>query len=130
MDRPHSIQMAAGTIMAVAKLDTPFVITPPYDVFLRGFEDMPLGLYHLHGASAEHLCRPHYAKGSFKAVKARLRLLAENGYVQIDELPTRRLRSPYHYLLDTKGITSLKAFGMDVQAAFRASKEMQASSLF
>lgn len=65
-----------------------------------------------------------------KAVKAKLRLLADHGYVQIDELPTKRLRSPYHYLLDTKCVDYLKAIGMDVQKAFRGSKEIHTSSLF
>lgn len=116
--------------MATTQLEVPFVITPAYDILLRGSEDIPIGLYHLHLASAEQLCRLHYSIGSLKAVKAKLRLLADNGYVQIDELPTKRLRSPYHYLLDTKGITYLKEIGMDVQEAFRGSKEIHTSSLF
>src|SRR6266567_9633025 len=112
-----------GSVVMAKRPKQPFNgITPAYDVLLRGSEDMPIGLYHLHIASAEQLCRLHYAKGSLKAVKAKLRLLADNGYVQIDELPTRRLRSPYHYLLDTKGITYLQAIGMDVREAFRGSK--------
>ena len=116
--------------MTVEQPDAPFAITPAYDVLLRGSDTMPIGLYHLHLASAEQLCRLHYSSGSIKAVKAKLRLLADNGYVQIDELPTKRLRSPYHYLLDTKGIAYLKEIGMDVQRAFRSSKEVHTSSLF
>lgn len=116
--------------MTVEHTDAPFVITPAYDVLLRGSETMPIGLYHLHLASAEQLTRLHYSKGSLKAVKAKLRLLADHGYVQIDELPTKRLRSPYHYLLDTKGVDYLKEIGMDVQKAFRSSKEVHTSSLF
>lgn len=116
--------------MTVEQTDTPFAITPAYDILLRGSEQMPVGLYQLHLASAEQLTRLHYAKGSLKAVKAKLRLLADHGYVQIDELPTKRLRSPYHYLLDTKGMDYLKEIGMDVQKAFRSSKEVHTSSLF
>src|SRR5712692_4635857 len=103
-----------GGISMATELDTPFAITPAYDILLRGSEEMPIGLYHLHMATAEQLCRLHYSMKSVKAVKAKLRLLADNGYVQIDELPTKRLRSPYHYLLDIKGVAYLKAIGMDV----------------
>src|ERR1700692_4390167 len=99
--------------------DTPFYITPPYDILLRGSETMPIGLHHLHLASADQLCRLHYSRGSLKAVKAKLRLLADKGYVQIDELPTKRLRSPLHYLLGAKGIAYLKSIGLDVQPSFR-----------
>lgn len=116
--------------MATWQPEESFFITPAYDILLRGSETMPIGLYHLHLATAEQLTRLHYAKGSLKAVKAKLRLLADNGYVQIDELPTKRLRSPYHYLLGTKGVDYLKEIGMDVQKAFRSSKEVHTSSLF
>lgn len=112
------------------ELDTPFAITPAYDILLRGSEEMPLGLYHLHLATAEQLCRLHYSMNSVKAVKAKLRKLVDHGFVQIDELPTKRLRSPYHYLLDTKGVAYLKAIGLDVHEAFRGSKETHTSSLF
>lgn len=110
--------------------DKLFPITESLDRLLRGSDAMPIGLCHLHLASAEQLCRLHYAKGSLKAVKAKLRLLADHGYVQIDELPTKRLRSPYHYLLDTKGIAYLKSLGMDVSSSFRSEKEIHTSFLF
>jgi hypothetical protein len=117
-------------MVSTAQDGAPFVITPAYDVLLRGSETLLIGLYHLHLASAEQLCRLHYSKGTLKAVKAKLRTLCEHGYVQIDELPTKRVRSPYHYLLDTKGVTYLKEIGMDVEKAFRGSKEVHTSSLF
>ena len=59
--------------MATEQIEAPFVITPAYDILLRGSQEMPIGLYHLHMATAEQLCRLHYAMGSLKAVKAKLR---------------------------------------------------------
>lgn len=105
-------------------------ITPPYDILLRGSEEMPIGLYHLHMASAEQLCRPHYSIGSLKDVKAKLRILEDNGYIQHDETPTRRLRSKYHYILTKKGMDYLREVGMDVEASFRDSKETGKHYLF
>lgn len=81
----------------------PFGITPVYDILLRGSKEMPVGLYHLHMATAEQLCRLHYSLGTIKSVKARLRILVMHGYIQQDERPTKRLRSKYHYLMGTKG---------------------------
>lgn len=79
-----------------------FRVTLIYDVLLRGSADMPIGLYHLHLARAEQLCRLHYSPGSMKAIKVRLRTLADYRYVQFDALPTKLSRSPYYYTLDTE----------------------------
>ena len=50
-----------------------FVITPPYDVLLRGTSAVPVGLYHLQIATADQLTRLHYSPNSVKAVKAKRR---------------------------------------------------------
>lgn len=107
-----------------------FVLTPPYDILLRGSDALPIGLYHLHQATAAQLCRLHYAQGSLKAVKKKLKILAEYGYVQSDKVPTRQYSSPYYYTLGQKGWDYLKSLGYDVNEAWRESKEVNKSWLF
>ncbi len=105
-------------------------ITPPYDVLLRGSQEMPIGLYHLHMATADQLCRLHYSPGSFKAVREKLRVLCEHKYVQFDAMPTKKTRSPYYYTLDKLGFEYLEAAGLDVYKSFRSAKEVDKASLF
>jgi hypothetical protein len=116
--------------MTTTQTDAPFVITPAYDVLLRGSEQMPIGLYHLHLASAEQLCRLHYSMGSVKAVRAKLRTLCDHKYVQFDATPTKQLRSPYYYTLDKLGFEYLQAAGLDVNKSFRSAKEVDKAYLF
>jgi hypothetical protein len=108
----------------------PFSITPALDILLRGSESMPIGLFHLHIATAEQLCRLHYSMGSIKAVKAKLRLLCDNGYVQYDAKPTKFTRSPYYYAMDKLGMEYLQKTGMDISDSYRASKEVDKHYLF
>jgi Replication-relaxation len=109
---------------------TTFRITPKYDILLRGSLDMPIGLFHLQTATAEQLRQLHYKPGCIKAVKARLKDLAEAGYVQHDIIPGREFRRPYCYTLGTKGARYLKSIGLDTNDAFRASKEVGKHGLF
>lgn len=113
---------------------TPFIgITPSFDVMLRGSQEMPIGLYHLHMATARQLCRLHYADGSFKAVREKLRILHEHKYVQLDAVPVKSVkatRSPYLYALDKLGFEYLEAAGMDVYKPFRSSKEIDKAYIF
>jgi len=108
----------------------PFVVTPVYDLLLKGTADMPIGLYHLHMATAEQLCRLHYSMGSLTTIKARLKTLADNGYIQHDIIPTKQKEAPYYYALDKKGIRYLREAGLDTNEAFRASKEVNKHALF
>src|SRR6266487_258553 len=110
--------------------EKPFVITPVYDILLRGSLYMPMGLFHLQIVTAEQLCRLHYKPGCIKAVKARLKNLAEAGYVQHDVIPSREFRRPYYYTLGTKGVRYLRQTGLDIDDTFRASKEVNKHSLF
>lgn len=107
-----------------------FRITPIYDVLLRGSEQTPVGLYHLHLATAEQLCRLHYSPGSIKAIKARLKVLTDNGFIQADTIPTKYYRAPYYYTLGQKGIRYLEEAGYDTHEAWRASKEVDKHALF
>ena len=106
-----------------------FAITPVHDLLLRGSQDMPVGLYHLHQATAEQLTRLHYKPGMHKTVLKRLKALVDNGYVQADCIPTRFFKSPFYYSLDTKGLRYLSSVGIDVPASDRASKEIVESYL-
>lgn len=105
-------------------------ITPVYDLLLRGTAMMPVGLYHLQMATAEQLCRLHYKPGTLTTVKARLKDLADNGYIQADAIPTKFFRSPYYYALGQKGIRYLEETGCDTSAAFRSSREINKHALF
>jgi hypothetical protein len=107
----------------------PFVVTLVYDLLLHGGHDMPIGLYHLHLATAEQLTGLYYKPGMLKTVKKRLKVLADNGFVQADCIPTKRFKSPYYYTLDSRGMRYLENIGFDTDAAFRASKEVSESYL-
>jgi Replication-relaxation len=122
-----SLEMGRDRLMAI---NTSFAITSPYDILLRGSENVPIGLYHLHMATAEQLCRLHYSMGSVKAVRAKLRTLCDHGYVQFDAMPTKFTPSPYYYVLDRPGLRYLQQAGLDINEGFRASKEVDKHALF
>ncbi len=112
-------------------------ITPIYDLLLRGSERVPIGLFHLQLATAEQLCRLHYKPGVLKAVKARLKDLADNGFVQANAIPIKHTTgtkvhfSPlYYYTLAQKGMRYLEHLGMDVHSSWRASKEVDKHGIF
>jgi len=61
----------------------PFSITRVYDILLRGDPDgIPIGLYHLHIAAAEQLCRLHYSSKTLTTIKARLCLLEATSHAK------------------------------------------------
>lgn len=104
-------------------MNKPFLITPVYDKLLRGDERMPVGLYHLHLLTAAQLTRLHYSMGSYKAIRQRLKVLADNGYVVIDAIPEKFHRGPNYYTLGPKAIRYLADLGLDIDKSLRASKE-------
>jgi Replication-relaxation len=100
------------------------IITPIYEKLLRGDEQMQVGLYHLHLLTAAQLTRLHnYSMGSYKAIRQRLRVLADNGYVVIDAIPEKFHRGPNYYTLGAKGIHYLADLGLEVDKSLRAGKE-------
>ncbi|HVB24071.1 MAG TPA: replication-relaxation family protein [Ktedonobacteraceae bacterium] len=107
-----------------------FRMTPVYDVLLRGNTDTNVGLFQLHLATAEQLCRLHYRPGCLKTIKKRLKTLTDNGFIQADSVPTRQYKSPYFYTLGAKGIQYLESLGIDVPQSFRESKEVGQHYLF
>lgn len=111
-------------------MSKPFSITPVYDLLLRGSSTTPVGLYQLQIATAAQLTRLHYSPGSIKTVKARLKTLVDNGYIQADCIPTKLFRSPYYYSLGSKGAQYLEAAGIQVNESFRPSKETNKHALF
>jgi Replication-relaxation len=108
----------------------PLRITPVYDLLLRGSAATRVGFYHLRMATAAQLCRLHYSPGSITTVKARLKNLADAGYIQVDAIPTKFFRSPYYYCLGQKGMRYLADTGLDMDEAFRADREGNKHSLF
>src|SRR5947208_1115521 len=105
-------------------MNKPLIITPILDKLLQGDDKMPVGLYHLHLLTAAQLTRLHsYSQGSYKAIRQRLRELADNGYVVIDAVPQKFTRGPNIYSLGVKGIQYLRDLGFDVDRSVRASKE-------
>jgi len=111
-------------------MTTDFVMRPIYDTLLRGTTETPIGIYHLPLITAEQLCRLHYRPGSINAVKARLKTLVDEGYLQADAIPSKRLRSPYYYTLGTKGMKYLEDLGLERHPAWRAGKEVEKGALF
>lgn len=107
-----------------------FRITPIYDLLLRGSDEMPVGLHHLQLATAMQLCQLHYRPGCLTTVKARLKTLTDNGYIQADGIPTRHSRSPYYYSMGQKGIRYLENAGCDITDAFREARETNKHALF
>lgn len=110
--------------------DKQFRITPVYDLLLRGTPTMPVGLYHLHLATAAQLTRLHYKYGTLKAVKKRLKVLVDNGFIQADSVPSKLLRAPYYYTLGQRGIRYLESIGLDIPPSLRADKEAEHHYLF
>src|SRR5581483_4701541 len=107
-----------------------FRITPVYDLLLRGSSTTPVGLYHLHLATAEQLTRLHYKPGSINKVKARLKDLANNGFLQADGQPTKKGKGPYYYVLAQQGLRYLEEAGYDTSETFRANREGNKHALF
>src|SRR5258707_1491470 len=102
-----------------------FMVTPVYERLLIGNDKMPLGLYHFHLMTAAQICRLHYSEGSIRHVKALLKVLVDQGYVQEDWTPTRLLRSPYIYMPTQKTIDYLRdELRWDIPDRLRVGKEV------
>jgi|GEM_PF-1775152 len=114
-----------------------FRMRPMYELLLRGSDQLGVGLYQLHLATPEQLCRLHYRPGSIKAVKRRLKTLVDEGYVQFDgyavkhQTPTMIWYSRrYYYTLGPEGMHYLAHLGFDVHEAWRAGNEVDKHGLF
>src|SRR5260221_12271810 len=93
---------------------------------LGGVDDRFLrAIYRYHMLKPEHLTKRYYSKGSLTFVKARLKLLTDHGYLDANEQPTTRGRSPYYYTLAGKGIKYLKEAGFEVNRYYRPSRKVE-----
>jgi hypothetical protein len=93
---------------------------------LSGVDDRFLqAIYRYHMLKPEQLTRRYYSRGSLTFVKARLKQLTDNGYLQANEQPTTRGRSPYYYTLAGKGIKYLKEVGFEVNHYYRPSRKAE-----
>src|SRR5262249_32868286 len=97
---------------------------------LCGTDEMRVGLFQLHLATAEQLCRLHYSRGSLKAIKRRLKVLGDNGFVQPSRIIRGSINSGYYYTLGKVGMKHLEVLGFDVNEAWRQSKEVNKHGLF
>jgi hypothetical protein len=107
-----------------------FRMRPIYDVLLYGTDEVRMGIYQLYLVTAEQLTRLHYSPGSLKAVKRRLKVLVDNGYIQADAIPTKFFKSPYYYTLGPAGAKYLEALEVDTPASWRAEREVDKHALF
>src|SRR2546425_11125154 len=92
---------------------------------LDGVDDRLLqALGRFHYLTAKQVTNLYYKAGSFTTVQARLKRLADNGYLLPLALPTIRAKSPFVYTLATKGREYLVELGFDLPGvSFRPSKE-------
>lgn len=93
---------------------------------LSGVDDRFLqAIFRYHMLKSEQFTRRYYSKGSLTFVKARLKLLTDYGYLDANEQPTTRGRSPFYYTLASKGIKYLKEAGFEVNRYFRPSRKVE-----
>jgi hypothetical protein len=110
---------------------------PMYELLLCGTKDTGIGIYHLHRATPEQLCRLHYKPGSLKGVKRHLKTLVVNQYVQfggyaVEHRAEGRIRhsTRYYYTMGPEGMRYLANAGYDVNEAWRAAREVDKHGLF
>jgi hypothetical protein len=101
---------------------------PYYDVLLRGSKHTRIGLYDLFQATSEQLCRLHYSPGTLKTVKARLKTLADLGYVEAKAYSIERESSRgklyftprYYYILGPRAKSYLEHLGYEMPEGWQA----------
>src|SRR5216684_73985 len=93
---------------------------------LSGVDDRFLrAIYRYHMLKPEQLTRRYYSRGSLTFVKARLKLLTDHGYLEANQQPTTRGRSPFFYTLAGKGIKYLREAGFEVNRYYRPSRKVE-----
>ncbi len=121
MDKPKAVDKSEKK---------PFRMTYAHELLLFGSPEVPLGLCQLYIATPDQLCRLHHGMGALNGVQVRLKTLTEQGFVQRGLIPTEKGRSPYYYTPNRRGIRYAARKGVDVQEAFRMSKEVDGQFLF
>jgi hypothetical protein len=93
---------------------------------LSGVDDRYLrAVYRYHMLKPEQLTRRYYSQGSLTFVKARLKQLTDHDYLDANEQPTTRGRSPFYYTLANKGIKYIKEAGFEVDRYYRPSRKVE-----
>ncbi len=93
---------------------------------LSGVDDRFLrAVYRYHMLKPEQLTRRYYSQGSLTFVKARLKQLTDHDYLDANEQPTTRGRSPFYYTLANKGIKYIKEAGFEVDRYYRPSRKVE-----
>lgn len=93
---------------------------------LSGVDDRFLrAVYRYHMLKPDQLTRRYYSRGSLTFVKARLKQLTDHGYLDANEQPTTRGRSPFYYTLANRGIRYLKEAGFEVNRYYRPSRKVE-----
>jgi hypothetical protein len=103
---------------AVNDTSDTYLISGVDDRFLRA-------IYHYHMLKPEQLTRRYYSRGSLTFVKAHLKRLVDGSYLDANEQPTTRGRSPFYYTLASKGIRYLKEAGFEVNRYYRPSRKVE-----
>lgn len=97
-----------------------------HDLTLSGIDDRFLqAIFHYHLLKPEQLTRRYYSRGSLTFVKARLKLLTDHGYLNANEQPTIRGRSPFYYTLASKGIQYIREAGFEFNRYYRPSRKVE-----
>ena len=95
-----------------------------HDQPLSGVDERYIqAVYRYHMLKPEQLTRRYYRRGSLNSVKARLKNLVDQGYLEANEQPTIRGRSPYYYTLANKGMKYLKEIGVEVNQYYRPNRK-------
>src|SRR5690242_18575074 len=93
--------------------DAPVIVTAADEALLQA-------VYAYQFLTVEQATRLLYSRGSLVYVRAKLRVLSENGYLQWLRLPTTgQGNAPHIYTLARKGIRHLEGMGYSDFARFR-----------
>jgi hypothetical protein len=110
---------------------------PMYEVLLRGSGRLHIGLAHLYKATPAQLTRLHYSAGSLNAVKARLKILVDNSYVQVGTVAVAHengarkfFTARYVYTLAPAGVRYVAGLGLDVPENWKPHNEVDKHGLF
>jgi hypothetical protein len=104
-----------------------FVWSAVYEAILFGKDDVPYGLYDLHIAFAEQICRLRYEPTSLTYAKEKLLELKRAEYIQAGIVPTMTHGAPHYYAMGPKGMAYAERIGYDVKDSWRPSQEQRES---
>jgi len=114
-----------------------FRMKPMYEVLLWGSSRCHIGLAHLYKATPAQLTRLHYKAGTLNAVKARLKELVGEKYVQVSAVAVKHegegrtfFTARYFYTLAPAGVRYVANLGLDVPESWKPHNEVDKHGLF